>query len=122
MQDFAVKDASGNDLTWQKINKNTWQVDTKGAKTITASYKVYSNELTVRTNELNEVNTAKERVEDISLVTRSISLTRTTNQGRREAIVFTSSIQARLGREQHSQAVPSPGHRLPNGLMAPMTC
>jgi hypothetical protein len=77
---------------------------------------------TVRTNELNEVNTAKERVEDISLVTRSISLTRTTNQGRREAIVFTSSIQARLGREQHSQAVPAPGHRLPNGLLAPMTC
>ena len=77
---------------------------------------------TVRTNELNEVNTAKERVEDISLVTRSISLTRTTNQGRREAIVFTSSIQARLGREQHSQPVPAPGHRLPNGLMAPMTC
>ncbi len=54
VQDFAVKDAGGADLAWRKINKNTWQVDTKNAKTIVASYKVYSNELTVRTNELND--------------------------------------------------------------------
>ena len=54
VQDFAVKDASGNDLTWQKINKNTWQIDTKGAKEIVARYNVYANELTVRTNELND--------------------------------------------------------------------
>jgi predicted metalloprotease with PDZ domain len=54
VEDFIVKDASGNNLAWRKINKNTWQVDTKGVKTITASYKVYSNELTVRTNELND--------------------------------------------------------------------
>lgn len=54
LQDFAVKDASGSDLSWRKINKNTWQVDTKGAKEIVASYRVYSNELTVRTNELND--------------------------------------------------------------------
>jgi predicted metalloprotease with PDZ domain len=32
VQDFTVKDTNGNDLTWQKINKNTWQIDTKGAK------------------------------------------------------------------------------------------
>ena len=54
VQDFSVKDAGGRDLTWQKINKNTWQVDTKGAKEIVARYRVYSNELTVRTNELND--------------------------------------------------------------------
>ena len=54
VQDFAVKDAGGRDLRWRKINKNTWQVDTKGAKEIIASYRVYSNELTVRTNELND--------------------------------------------------------------------
>ena len=54
VEGFDVKDAAGNALVWRKINKNTWQVDTKGAKTITASYKVYSNELTVRTNELND--------------------------------------------------------------------
>ena len=54
VQDFAVKNPSARDLTWQKINKNTWQVDTAGAKEIVASYRVYANELTVRTNELND--------------------------------------------------------------------
>lgn len=54
VQDFAVKDATGRALTWQKVNKNTWQIDTKGAKELVASYWVYSNELTVRTNELND--------------------------------------------------------------------
>ncbi len=51
--DFAAKDAGGNDLTWQKTNKNTWQIDTKGAKEFFVRYNVYANELTVRTNELN---------------------------------------------------------------------
>jgi predicted metalloprotease with PDZ domain len=54
VQDFAVKDAGGRPLNWEKINKNTWQVATKGAKEIVATYRVYSNELTVRTNELND--------------------------------------------------------------------
>jgi predicted metalloprotease with PDZ domain len=54
VQDFAVKDASGKSLSWRKLNKNTWQVDAKGAGEIVASYRVYSNELTVRTNELND--------------------------------------------------------------------
>jgi predicted metalloprotease with PDZ domain len=54
VQDFAVKDGSGRALTWQKTNKNTWQIDTKGVKEIVATYRVYSNELTVRTNELND--------------------------------------------------------------------
>ena len=52
--DFTVKDAAGASLAWQKINKNTWQVDTKGSKEIVATYRVYANELTVRTNELND--------------------------------------------------------------------
>lgn len=54
VQDFEVKDASGAALVWTKVNKNTWGVDTKGAKEIVASYRVYANELTVRTNELND--------------------------------------------------------------------
>ncbi|HQU91066.1 MAG TPA: PDZ domain-containing protein [Pyrinomonadaceae bacterium] len=54
VQDFAVKDASGKALGWRKINKNTWQVDAKGAGELVATYRVYSNELTVRTNELND--------------------------------------------------------------------
>jgi len=54
VQDFAVKDAGAADLAWTKTTKNTWQVDTRGAKEIVVSYRVYSNELTVRTNELND--------------------------------------------------------------------
>lgn len=54
LQDFAVRDAAGADLTWRKLNKNTWQLDTKGANEIAISYRIYSNELTVRTNELND--------------------------------------------------------------------
>lgn len=54
VQDFAVRDSSGKELPWRKINKNTWQIDTRGARSITATYSVYSNELTVRTNELND--------------------------------------------------------------------
>lgn len=54
VQDFSARDASGRDLAWQKTNKNTWAVDTKGVKELVATYRVYSNELTVRTNELND--------------------------------------------------------------------
>ncbi|MBC7900438.1 MAG: M61 family metallopeptidase, partial [Saprospiraceae bacterium] len=54
VQDFAVKGANGRALPWRKINKNTWQVDSKGVGEIVATYRVYSNELTVRTNELND--------------------------------------------------------------------
>jgi len=59
VQDFAAAEASGGDnvksLTWRKINKNTWRVETGGAaREVRASYSVYANELTVRTNELHD--------------------------------------------------------------------
>ncbi len=54
VQDFAAENNSGQKLTWEKVNKNTWHIDTGGAKEIVVRYRVYSNELTVRTNELND--------------------------------------------------------------------
>ena len=54
VQNFTVKDTSGNALGWAKINKNTWQIASKGTKEFVARYQVYANELTVRTNELND--------------------------------------------------------------------
>jgi predicted metalloprotease with PDZ domain len=54
VQDVEIKDPAGSALTWSKANKNTWAVNTKGTKEFTATYKVYANELTVRTNELND--------------------------------------------------------------------
>ena len=53
VQDFAAMDASGNSLDWSKVDKNTWRVVTRGARAWKVTYRVYANELTVRTNELN---------------------------------------------------------------------
>lgn len=50
----AATGAGGKALNWRKINKNTWQIDTNGASEVIAKYNVYANELTVRTNELND--------------------------------------------------------------------
>ena len=53
VQDFAVSDASGQPLTWAKINKGSWRIATNGSHDWRARYRVYANELSVRTNELN---------------------------------------------------------------------
>ena len=53
VQDFAVTDESGKPLQWEKINKNTWRVTTNRSRDWHAKYKVYANELSVRTSELN---------------------------------------------------------------------
>ncbi|HEY5074866.1 MAG TPA: PDZ domain-containing protein [Pyrinomonadaceae bacterium] len=52
VQDFAA-DANGRALDWIKVNKNTWRVKTGGARQWRAIYRVYANELSVRTSELN---------------------------------------------------------------------
>jgi predicted metalloprotease with PDZ domain len=53
VQDFVATSVAGQPLTWNKINKNTWRVAALGAREWRASYRVYANELSVRTNELN---------------------------------------------------------------------
>ncbi len=53
VQDFVVVDNAGNSLDWRKINKNTWAIETKSGNGVRVGYRVYSNDLTVRTNELN---------------------------------------------------------------------
>ena len=52
VQDFAA-DANGHPLDWIKTNKNTWRVSTNDAREWRVTYRIYANELTVRTNELN---------------------------------------------------------------------
>ncbi|HLL77762.1 MAG TPA: PDZ domain-containing protein [Pyrinomonadaceae bacterium] len=54
VQDFAARGAAGRELAWRKVNKNTWRVETAGAREAVVAYAVYANELTVRTNELND--------------------------------------------------------------------
>lgn len=43
----------GKELFTEKINKSSWKVDTAGQDQISFSYRVYCNELTVRTSEIN---------------------------------------------------------------------
>ena len=52
VQDFAA-DANGRALDWTKINKNIWRVKTNGVRAWHVVYRVYANELSVRTSELN---------------------------------------------------------------------
>ncbi|MDQ3668440.1 MAG: PDZ domain-containing protein [Acidobacteriota bacterium] len=53
VQDFVAVDANSGALHWEKINKNSWRVATNGSRDWRATYRVYANELTVRTNQLN---------------------------------------------------------------------
>lgn len=53
VQGFVALDANGGALQWEKINKNSWRVVTNGSRDWRATYSVYANELTVRTNQLN---------------------------------------------------------------------
>lgn len=52
LQDFS---ATSHDkaLNWRKIGKNHWQVDTDGISEVTVKYRIFANELTVRTNHLD---------------------------------------------------------------------
>ena len=54
VQSFGAKSSAGSELSWRKTSKNTWRVDSKGSPEVVVTYRVYSNELTVRTNELND--------------------------------------------------------------------
>jgi predicted metalloprotease with PDZ domain len=55
VQDFAAVDVATNrPLTWSKQNKNSWRVVTDRSKDWRATYRVYANELSVRTSELND--------------------------------------------------------------------
>jgi predicted metalloprotease with PDZ domain len=54
VQDFAAEDASGRALVWTKDDKQTWRVESNGARELRVRYSVYANELTVRTSELND--------------------------------------------------------------------
>lgn len=54
VQDFKASDPTGTALTWEKVNKNTWRIQTKGFHEVTVFYRVYSKDLTVRTNELTD--------------------------------------------------------------------
>jgi predicted metalloprotease with PDZ domain len=53
VQNFVAIAPTGVPLSWQKQGKNSWQVETGGVPAITLQYRVYANELSVRTNHLD---------------------------------------------------------------------
>ncbi|YAF97497.1 MAG: M61 family metallopeptidase [Nodularia sp. CChRGM 3473] len=52
LQDFAAF-AGDEPLPWRKISKNHWQVNTNGVSELTVRYRMFANELSVRTNHLD---------------------------------------------------------------------
>lgn len=50
VEQFAVKGAGQNPVSYRKVNKNTWRVATAGNQKIEVSYKVYAFEVSVRTS------------------------------------------------------------------------
>lgn len=40
-------------LVWRKLGKNHWQIDSQNTTEVTVRYRIYANELTVRTNHLD---------------------------------------------------------------------
>lgn len=53
VQDFSVSDVSGQNLKWEKIDKATWRIENNHARSIKVSYRVYANDLSVRTSHLD---------------------------------------------------------------------
>ncbi len=54
VQDFQPSDDGGRALQWSKTDKDTWRVETAGSRELRVRYGVYANELSVRTNEVND--------------------------------------------------------------------
>ncbi|MBW4480503.1 MAG: M61 family metallopeptidase [Tolypothrix brevis GSE-NOS-MK-07-07A] len=52
LQDFAAF-SDEEPLPWRKISKNHWQVETIDVSKLTVSYRIFANELSVRTNHLD---------------------------------------------------------------------
>jgi predicted metalloprotease with PDZ domain len=53
LQGFSATDATGRLLDWAKVSKNHWQVQTLDRASLTICYRIFANELTVRTNHLD---------------------------------------------------------------------
>lgn len=53
LQDFAAIAEDGTPLSWRKMAKNHWRVDVPGCSNFSVQYRIYANELSVRTNHLD---------------------------------------------------------------------
>src|SRR6266550_8924981 len=53
LEAFAAQDGAGKSIAWTRLDKNRFRVDTRGAEQVVIRYRVYSNDLTVRTSHLD---------------------------------------------------------------------
>jgi predicted metalloprotease with PDZ domain len=56
VQDVACTSPDGAPLSVRKIDKSTWRVNAQGAKSVIARYRVYCNDLTVRSAHLDDTH------------------------------------------------------------------
>ncbi len=56
LQGFTAVNEQGEPLPWQKLSKNHWQLETPNAQGLTIRYRIFANELTVRTNHLDSTH------------------------------------------------------------------
>jgi predicted metalloprotease with PDZ domain len=58
LQDFSAwaNENGKAQLNWRKVGKNHWQIDSQTASEILVHYRIYANELTVRTNHLDSTH------------------------------------------------------------------
>lgn len=54
LQDFQA--SANTAIAWRKTQKNHWQIETRGQSAITVRYRIFANELTVRTNHLDKTH------------------------------------------------------------------
>jgi predicted metalloprotease with PDZ domain len=54
VEGFKAFDDNGRQLAWKKSGKNSWLITTIGMRKLSIQYRVYANELTVRTSHIDE--------------------------------------------------------------------
>lgn len=50
VEGFTARDGDGSPLRWEKVDKARWRVECASGGTVCVRYRVYANELTVRTS------------------------------------------------------------------------
>jgi predicted metalloprotease with PDZ domain len=55
LQDFSAQ-SDDKALIWRKVGKNHWRVNTDNVSKLTVAYRIFANELTVRTNHLDSTH------------------------------------------------------------------
>lgn len=56
LQDFSATTPAGEPLSWAKLSKNHWQVQTPATSEIKIHYRVFAHDLSVRTNHLDSTH------------------------------------------------------------------